>query len=217
MSATTPRSLDCLSRPNWLSHLGSPILAVIVTASLAWMLAVPAVGQEAVTKTTTATIETVAYQPIPPGSRLLTQPDTQSEMDDEAWRQVDANLSARGYALGNDSNMVVTIATQLVPRLTTDRPVRDVNAEKSDPRKANLFSTEGGTLLNPNDPVNTTDRVFRVNMTVYDRPSGHYIWRGTVERGDAAVDPSTAMRVMLPALLDHFGESASGVVIPIKG
>jgi hypothetical protein len=176
----------------------------------------PAAGQGTEAKITTATIETIAYQPIPHGAQLLTQPDTQSEMDDEAWRQADAALRARGYSLGNDGNIVVTIATQLVSRLTTDRAVRDVNAAESDPRKANLFSTVGGTLLNP-APINMTDRVFRVSMTVYDRPSGHYIWRGTAERGDAAVDPSTAMRIMLPALLEHFGETASGLIIPIKG
>lgn len=166
-------------------------------------------------KATTATIEAVAYQPIPPGAQLQTQPETESQMDDDAWRQVDADLASRGYALGSDGNLVVTVATQLVSRLSADLSVSDVNARKSDPKNASLFSTGGGTLLNPADPINTTDRVFRVNMTVYDRPTGHYVWRGTAQRGDANVDPATAMREMLPALLDHFGETTSGVTIPI--
>lgn len=197
-----------------LRHLGKSALALCAAAALSWILAVAAQAQET-TPESSATIESIAYQPIPPGTMLQTQPDTQSEMDDEAWRLADADLTSRGYVLGNDGNLVVTIATQLVARLSADRPVGDINAEKSDPKNAKLFSSGGGTLLNPNDPINTRDRVFRVNVTVYDRPSGHFVWRGTVERGDAALDPSTALRTMLPALLDHFGETASGVTIPL--
>lgn len=197
----------------YLRSLKKPTLPAIAVGFLALALLTPAAAQDP--KATTATIETVAYQPIPPGAALQTQPETESQMDDDALRQVDADLAARGYALGGDGNLVVTVATQLVSRLSADQTVGEFNAKKSDPKNANLFSTEGGTLLNPNAPINTVDRVFRVNMTVYDRPSGHYIWRGTVERGDANVDPSTAMREMLPALLDHFGETTSGVTIPI--
>ncbi|MBK8159353.1 MAG: hypothetical protein IPK59_11525 [Rhodospirillaceae bacterium] len=200
-----------------LPNLGKPALAGLL--AVAWIMAsptlvAPALAQDKVESS--ATIETIAYQPIPPGARLLTQPETQSQMDDDAWRQVDADLGARGYAVGGDSDLVVTVATQLVSRLSADRSVSDVNAAKSDPKNAHLFSTEGGTLLNPQDPINTTDRVFRINMTVYDRPSGHFVWRGTVERSDAALDAATAMREMLPALLDHFGETATGVTIPLS-
>ena len=124
-------------------------------------------------------------------------------------------MSARGYSISGESDLVVTVATQLVSRLSADRAVSDVNADKSDPKNARLFSTEGGTLLNPQDPINTTDRVFRINLTVYDRPSGHFVWRGTVERSDASLDAAMAMREMLPALLDHFGETATGVTITL--
>jgi len=128
---------------------------------------------------------------------------------------VDADLSGRGYTIGGDGAYVLTVATQLTARIKSDQSVAVLTAKKSDPKNAALFSTEGNTLLNPNDPVNTTDRVFRVNLSVYERANGHYIWRGTVERADAAIDPATAMREMLPALLDHFGETADGVTIPL--
>lgn len=205
MSANSLRSLE---KPA-LSLIGAAALALALTG----MFINPGAAQE--TKTGTATIETIAYQPIPPGATLQTQPESESQMDNDAWRQIDADLASRGYAIGGDGNLVVTVATQLVARLSTDQSLGAVNAAKSDPKKANLFSTGGGTLLNPADPINTTDRVFRVNMTVYDRPSGHYVWRGTAERNDAELDPSTAMRAMLPALLDHFGETASGITIPL--
>ena len=109
----------------------------------------------------------------------------------------------------------MTIATQLVARLSADRPAGDTAIARSDPKNAHLFSSSGGTLLNPADPINTTDRVFRVNVTAYDRLTGQYVWRGTVERGDATLDPAAALRTMLPALLDHFGETASGITVPL--
>jgi len=189
-----------------------PLLAVMAALALAGTGS--ALAQETKVESS-AKIDAVAYQPIPPGAHLETQPESQSQMDDDAWRHLDTDLSGRGYTVGGDGAYVVTVATQLTSRLNTDQSVATVNAERSDPKNAALFSTEGNTLLNPNEPVNTTDRVFRVNLTVYERASGHYVWRGTVERADAAIDPATAMREMLPALLDHFGENASGVEIPL--
>ena len=94
-----------------------------------------------------AKIDAVAYQPIPPGAHLETQPESQSQMDDDAWRQVDADLSGRGYTIGGDGAYVVTVATQLTARLNADQSVGEVTAKKSDPKNAALFSTEGNTLL----------------------------------------------------------------------
>ncbi|MBI2253369.1 MAG: hypothetical protein HYU58_01985 [Proteobacteria bacterium] len=189
-----------------------PVLAVAAALSLG--TAGLAAAQETKAESS-AKIDAVSYQPIPPGAHLETQPESQSQMDDDAWRQVDADLANRGYSIGGDGPYVVTVATQLTSRLNADQSVGEVTAKKSDPKNAALFSTEGNTLLNPNDPLNRTDRTFRVNLTVYERSSGHYIWRGTVERADATVDPATAMREMLPALLDHFGENAKGVEVPL--
>lgn len=163
-----------------------------------------------------AVINAVAYQPIPPGAVLETQPETQSQMDEDAWRMVDGDLGGRGYTIGSEGNLVLTVATQLTSRISADQSVGEVNAKKTDPKNAALFSTEGNTLLNPRDPVNTTDRTFRINLTVYDRSSGHYVWRGSAERADASIDPATALREMLPALLDRLGENASGVTVPLE-
>lgn len=153
-----------------------------------------------------ATIETVAYGTIPPGARLLTQPETQGEMDNAAWHQANDDLAARGYTLVGEAELVFTVATQLIDRLPSGSHALEEGMQ---------FSTQGGTLLNPSQPINRTDRVFRVSVTVYDRASGVFVWRGTVERGSAETDPAAAMRIMLPAMLDHFGETASGVTVPL--
>lgn len=161
-----------------------------------------------------ATIDTVTYAPIPPGARLVTQPETQGEMDDSAWRQANDDLASRGYQVGNEGNLVFTVATQLVERLGADKTQGEL-VTGSAVAEGMQYSTNERTLLNPADPINRTDRIFRISATVYDRQNGAFVWRGTAERSNAEVDPSTALRLMLPALLDHFGETASGVAVPM--
>lgn len=160
-----------------------------------------------------ATIEAVSYGPIPPGARLVTQPETQGEMDDAAWRLADDDLAARGYEIATDGTLVFTVATQLVDRLSTDRSPgsQGANSAVADGMQ---FSTSQQTLLNPGQPIQRADRVFRVTATVYDRSNGAFLWRGTAEREDAKAEPHAALRGMLPALLDHFGENASGIAVP---
>lgn len=160
-----------------------------------------------------ARIDSIAYAPIPPGARLITQPETQGEMDDSAWRLANDDLAARGYQVGNDGNLVFTVETQLVDRLSSDQTQNSLLSQSA-VADGMQYSTNQRTLLNPEAPVNRNDRVFRVNATVYDRGSGAFLWRGTAERSSAAIDPESALRLMLPALLDHFGQNAEGVVVP---
>lgn len=158
-------------------------------------------------------INATSYAPIPPGARLVTQPETQGEMDDSAWRLANDDLAGRGYQVGNDGDFVFTVETQLVDRLSSDQ-TEDTLIGQSAIADGMQYSTNQRTLLNPEAPVNRDDRIFRVNVTVYDRGNGAFMWRGSAERSSAEIDPTSALRLMLPALLDHFGESAEGIAVP---
>ncbi|WP_374369299.1 hypothetical protein [Dongia sp.] len=188
--------------------------AIASIAAIVLLLTPWAAGAQEVAPPSLATIDTVTYAPIPPGARLVTQPETQGEMDDSAWRQANEDLVGRGYQVGNDGNLVFTVATQLVERLGTDKTQGEI-VSGSAVSEGMQYSTNERTLLNPEEPINRTDRIFRVSATVYDRQNGAFVWRGTAERSNAEIDPSTALRLMLPALLDHFGETASGVAVPM--
>lgn len=194
--------------------LASKVFPLAFGLALAWHVVTPAQAQEAA-PTNLAVIQSVAYAPIPPGARIVTQPETQGEMDDTAWRLANDDLAARGYQVGNDGDLVFTVETQLVDRLSTDQSQQALVAGSA-VAEGMQYSTNEQTLLNPEAPLNRNDRIFRVNVTVYDRTNGSFLWRGTVERSSAEVDPSTALKLMLPALLDHFGESASGVAVPMQ-
>lgn len=208
-----------MMRVRYLSHPYLHLFARTVLLGLAICLAAgTSAAQQDVAEpaTSTALVDAIAYQPIPPGALLQTQPETQGEMDDAAWRKADSDLAARGYATAGDGALVLTVATQLVERLSSDQPIGSFNANnEAASLQGNLYNSGGRSLLNPRGGINTSDRIFRVSITVYDRASGHYVWRGSVERGNGDLDPATAMRAMIPALLDHFGQTASQVTVPI--
>lgn len=204
------RSPDPLSKPEPAMRRAASFLAAFLFLQSG---AVPVSAQGEDITAGIGRIDSIAYAPIPPGAQLVTQPETQGEMDDSAWRLANDDLAARGYQVGNDGDLVFTVETQLVDRLSSDQN-EDVLIGQSAVADGMQYSTNQRTLLNPEAPVNRNDRVFRVNATVYDRANGAFVWRGTAERSSAAIDPNAALRLMLPALLDHFGESAEGVTIP---
>lgn len=171
-------------------------------------------GEAGATTASVGHINAISYAPIPPGARLVTQPETQGEMDDSAWRLANDDLAARGYQVGNDGDLVFTVQTQLVDRLSSDRTEGSLIGQSA-VAEGMQYSTNQRTLLNPEAPVTRDDRIFRVNTTVYERASGAFLWRGTAERSSAEIDPTSALHLMLPALLDHFGESAEDVAVPL--
>lgn len=185
---------------------------VTIVATTAWLLTgAGSVLAQDEPATSSATIDAVTYAPIPPGAVLVTQPETQGEMDDSAWRLANDDLASRGYQIGTESSLVFTVATQLVDRLSSDRGQLGESAVA----EGMQFSSNQQTLLNPDQPINRNDRVFRVTATVYDRANGAFVWRGTAQRSDAEIDATAALRIMLPALLDHFGQSVEGLNVPL--
>lgn len=194
-----------------IASIGSIGILAATALFLTWAAAASAQDEIA---PSSATIDAVAYAPIPPGALLATQPETQGEMDDTAWRLANDDLASRGYRVGHDGSLVFTVATQLVDRLSSDQTQGALMAESA-VSEGMQFSTNQQTLLNPRQPINRNDRVFRVTVTVYDRQNGGFVWRGSAERGDAEVDPNAALRIMLPALLDHFGQSVEGLNVPL--
>lgn len=151
-------------------------------------------------------VEAVSYAAIPPGASFATQPQTSTEIDEAAWGKVDAILLARGYRIDDDARLVLTVETSL-----SDQPGDFASpfnySEKSAGVSAggNIYSTQGGSLINPGIPAPRFNRVFRVAVSVHDRNSGLYVWRGSIERLDSSHDPHRALEVMAPELLRYLG------------
>ena len=73
--------------------------------------------------------------------------------------------------------------------------------------KAQLFSSTQNSLLNPQRPISSADRVYRLNLAVYDRQTGLYVWRGSATRSDPNIDIPQATSEMTAALVAALGKS----------
>jgi hypothetical protein len=189
------------------------ILAAALFASAGFIASAmperPALAQAAApAQPAPALIQAVAYKPIPAGSGFDTQVNDDSELNQEALQRVNAELGGRGYAVSTGAGLVMVIETALVRGQKQDDPLGQVHADNNDAEiNARLFSSSQNSLLNPRQPIGSADRTFRVSLSVYDRASGLYVWRGTATRNDPQIDVNQAGNEMIAALIGALGKS----------
>jgi hypothetical protein len=157
-------------------------------------------------------IQAVDYAPIPAGSVFEVQTNDDSELSQEAIERVHAELANHGYAAQDEAPLVMVIETDLVRGEKQDDPLGQVHADNDEAAiRARLFSTSQNSLLNPQRPIGSADRTYRINVSVYDRQSGLYVWRGSAMRNDPNLDVSQASNVMITALISAIGKTIAPV------
>jgi hypothetical protein len=154
------------------------------------------------------TVSTVAYSPISPGSSFETQVNDDTEIDHEALERVNAGLADRGYRVVETAPYVMVIEADLVRSERQDSPLAYGIVRDDESRfEGRLYSTSQTSLLNPLPPVDTSSRTYRISLSVYDRASGLYLWRGSANRNDPNIDVNQASAEMVAALLTHLGQT----------
>jgi hypothetical protein len=153
-------------------------------------------------------IQAVGYAPIPAGSIFEVQAD--DELSQDAVERVEAELANHGYASQDQASLVMVVDTDLVRGQKQDDPFGQVRANNDDASvNARLFSTSQNSLLNPQQPIGSADRIYRINVSVYDRNSGLYVWRGTAMRNDPNLDVAQASNEMISALIGAVGKTVA--------
>jgi hypothetical protein len=151
-------------------------------------------------------IQAVDYAPIPAGSVFEVQAD--DELSQEAIERVQAELANHGYAAQDRGALVMVIETDLVRGQKQDDPFGQVRANNDEAAvQARLFSTSQNSLLNPQQPIGSADRTYRINVSIYDRQSGLYVWRGSATRNDPNLDVTQASNEMISALIGAVGKT----------
>jgi hypothetical protein len=192
------------SIPLKLPHLaGGALLLALALAP------VEAVAQAAAsTPTPPPEVRAVAYAPIPAGSSFEVQSNDDSELSQEGVNRVQAELPLQGYAATTGAPLVMQVEIDLVRGDRQDDPLGQVQGHSNEaPSQARLFSTTENSLLNPKRPIGSADRIFRISLSVYERASGLYVWRGTATRSDPNIDTSQAGNEMINALIATVGKS----------
>jgi hypothetical protein len=153
-------------------------------------------------------IQAVDYAPVAAGSVFEVQAD--DELSQDAVGRVQAALADHGYASQDAAPLVMVIETDLVRGEKQDDPLGQVHADNNDAEmQARLFSTSRNSLLNPQRPIGSSDRTYRINVSVYDRKSGLYVWRGSATRSDPNLDVDQASNEMIGALIGAVGKTVT--------
>lgn len=210
----------------------------LACSALALLLGQAALAQDAQQDLEQASVEANAiaiasatsYKPIPSGAALDVSSAVNSELASDAVELTSGTLKQQGYAISRDAPYALDVTVvlvrgvgqeQTVPRATQGSVRGDAytNSEESaanDPlTQGNFFDNTRGAFLSPAEPQRG-GHLLRVSLSVYDRTSGLYVWRGQVERDSLEVDVDSSLQQMVPALLAHFGQSLPPTAVPLK-
>jgi hypothetical protein len=106
----------------------------------------------------------------------------------------------------------MVVETNLVRGQKQDDPLGQAYADNNGAKvQARLFSTNQNSLLNPQQNIGSADRLYRISVSVYDRASGLYIWRGSVMRNDPDLDVNKASNEMVAELIATLGRTVHPV------
>lgn len=211
---------------------------LLACSAFVLLLGQPALAQDAPPDWAEASIEADAvsiasatsYTPIPTGMALDVSTALNSELASNAVELTSGTLMQHGYTISRDAPYALDVTAVLVrgvgqeqnPPRATQGSVRGdqyTNAEKSaadDPlTQGNFFDNTRGAFLSPAEPQRG-GHLLRVSLSVYDRKSGLYVWRGQIERDSLEVNVDSSMQQMVPALLAHFDQSLPPTAIPLK-
>lgn len=207
-------------------------------SAFALLLGQPATAQDAPTDWEQASLEgnavavasATSYTPIPAGAALDISSADSSELASDAVELTSGTLKQSGYTISRDAPYALDVTAVLVrgvgqeqnvPRANqgTTRGDGYTNPENTAPgdslTQGNFFDNTRGAFLSPAEPQRG-GHLLRVTLSVYDRKSGLYVWRGQVERDSLEVAVDSSMQQMVPALLAHFGEALPPTAVPLK-
>ena len=177
-----------------------------------------------------AIVSATTYTPIPAGAALDVSSADRSQLASNAVELTSGTLKQGGYTISRDAPYALDVTAVLirgvgqeqnVPRANQGSTRGDgyTNPENTAPgdslTQGNFFDNTRGAFLSPAEPQRG-GHLLRVTLSVYDRKSGLYVWRGQVERDSLEVAVDSSMQQMVPALLAHFGESLPPIAVPLK-
>jgi hypothetical protein len=211
---------------------------LLACSAFALLLGQPAAAQDTPTDWEQASLEgnavavasATSYTPIPAGAALDVSSADSSKLASDAVELTSGTLKLSGYTISRDAPYALDVTAVLVrgvgqeqnvPRANqgTTRGDGYTNPENAAPggslTQGNFFDNTRGAFLSPAEPQRG-GHLLRVTLSVYDRKSGLYVWRGQVERDSLEVAIDSSMHQMVPVLLSHFGEALPPTAVPLK-
>jgi hypothetical protein len=148
-------------------------------------------------------MDVVGYGKIPAGARFQTELTDNSEIANHVDSDLKSILSKHGFQHSDDAGLVFTITADTSSR---DRSETALASENLRQDNAQVHIT-----LNTSDKTETArlPHAYRITLALYERKSGHYVWRGEVTNMRPDADPFEVTSPMLEQLVTAMEKSVA--------
>jgi hypothetical protein len=170
----------------------------------------------------TGVLNAVSFKPLPAGAPILVRPLDDTDENLVIKKDIEAALTARGYALSTDpQGIVLSFESRSEPGYWTSTRQRKfielegtagtgTRASKNSRGMVNLYDSQQGAVLNKGNQsiVTPAATLYRLDVNIDDKTDGKSLWRGWAIANLAEADAVNLAKAMVPALVDNIGKGA---------
>ena len=161
------------------------------------------------------TVNAVSYKKIPAGSAMEVRPWDNSDENLKLTEEFAAILVSRGVRVSAGAPLIISFNTRDVLGYWSAGERRHLlelegHGGRSGGENArvrlNLYSSQGGVLNKGKEPPSVIPSKYMLEVTLEQR-KGDRLWQGEATAALRRTDGFSLLRVMLPALLNHMGQT----------
>jgi hypothetical protein len=149
-------------------------------------------------------IAVVGYGRVPAGAAFNTEPADNSEITDRVDQSLRQALTGKGFQFSEDAGLVFAIAAD-----TTGRTDSSLSAGPQNNAQVHISinTSQNEIIGGATQPANKIPHTFRITLGLYERSTGHYLWRGEITDLRPDADPLGATGPMVAKLVEALGKS----------
>lgn len=149
---------------------------------------------------------------MPPKARLDVELMDDTPREKAVRDAIAAELARDGYAIAPDAPVRVTFQADVARTLDQARQgyLGKLNSTNRDTEfQLNLWSSQGDSVLGgvqrPSD--NSGPNIIHLTVFAHDKSNGHCLWQGEATHPMEGTDVASSVKLILPAILKHFGQT----------
>jgi len=161
------------------------------------------------------TVNAVSYKQIPTSQPMAVRSWDNSDENLKLAKEFTAILIKQGFRVADNAPLVISFSTRDVLGYWSAGQRRHLlelegHGGRTGGEKArvmlNLYSSQGGVLNKGKESGNVVPSKYMLEVTL-DRRKGERLWQGEATAALLRTDGYSLLRAMLPALLNHMGQT----------
>jgi hypothetical protein len=160
-------------------------------------------------------ISAVAYSPVPDQAAIRVETHGTSELDDRTKRAAIDVLQGQGRLAEDDAPFILALTTTRFGGASDQPLLGQFEASESGAEiQFNIWSTQQDSLMERHRVVGSDETQVRIDISVYDRATGRYAWRGTAAAVTTLAGAEATVGPMVERLLGFLGQTANEGAAP---